>query len=137
MIGNLVRKYQDILQRKYIEEITNKFNIVRSILFYNGDIEQIIDSYLHYDKLIIEFNNNIQQIKDNIANCQKQKFEILNKSVLQLKNENRLGSWMNELTDADLNQIKNILDVKKEYKLISDYRFNKAKEERGKVHITY
>ena len=137
MIGNLVRKYQDILQRKYIEEITNKFNIVRSILFYNGDIEQIIDSYLHYDKLIIEFNNNIQQIKDNIANCQKQKFEILNKSVLQLKNENRLGSWMNELTDADLNQIKNILDVEKEYKLISDYRFNKAKEERGKVHITY
>ena len=125
------------IQRKYIEGMFNKFNIVRSILFFNGDMQQIMDGYLHYDKLIIKFNNNIQQIKNNIANCQKQKFEILNKSVLQLKSENKLGSWMNESTDSDLNEIKNILDVEKEYKLIIDYRFNKAREERGKVHITY
>lgn len=137
MIGNLVRKYQNVLQRKYIEEISNKFNIIRNILFYNGDMEFIVDSYLHYDKLIIEFNNNIQDIRNNIANCEKQKFEILNKSVLQLKNENKLGSWMNELTDRDLNQIKDIVDVGKEYKLITDYRYNKKRDEKSKLHITY
>ena len=137
MIGNLVRKYQNVLQRKYIEEISNKFNIIRNILFYNGDMEFIVDSYLHYDKLIIEFNNNIQDIRNNIANCEKQKLEILNKSVLQLKNENKLGSWMNELTDRDLNQIKDIVDVGKEYKLITDYRYNKKRDEKSKLHITY
>ena len=59
MVGNLVRKFENKLKRSYIEEIVNKFNKVRSILFYKGDIEQIVGSYLHYDKLIMEFNTNI------------------------------------------------------------------------------
>ena len=137
MVGNLVRKFENKLKRSYIEEIVNKFNKVRSILFYKGDIEQIVGSYLHYDKLIMEFNTNIQQLNRDIERCKKMKYEVLNKSVLQLRSENKLGSWLNELTDKELLELKNIVDIEKEYKIIDDYRFNKMKEERGRVSIKY
>ena len=137
MVGNLVRKFENKLKRSYIEEIVNKFNKVRSILFYKGDIEQIVGSYLHYDKLIMEFNTNIQQLNRDIERCKQMKYEVLNKSVLQLRSENKLGSWLNELTDKELLELKNIVDIEKEYKIIDDYRFNKMKEERGRVSIKY
>ena len=65
------------------------------------------------------------------------KYEVLNKSVLQLRSENKLGNWLNELSDKELMELKNIVDIEKEYKVISDYRFNKSKEERGRVVIKY
>ena len=137
MVGNLVRKFENKLKRSYIEEIVNKFNKVRSILFYKGDIEQIVGSYLHYDKLIMEFNNNIQQLNRDIERCKQMKYEVLNKSVLQLRSEKKLGSWLNELSNKELLELKNIVDIEKEYKIIDDYRFNKMKEERGRVSIKY
>jgi|GEM_PF-3014693 hypothetical protein len=137
MVGSLLRKFEGKLKRSYIEEIVNKFNKVRSILFYKGDIEQIVGSYLHYDKLIFEFTNNIQQLNRDIERCKQMKYEVLNKSVLQLRSENKLGNWLNELSDKELMELKNIVDIEKEYKVISDYRFNKSKEERGRVVIKY
>lgn len=55
MIGNLVRKYGEVIRREYIEEIIRKFNKAREIVFFKGDLEQIVDNYLHYDRLISDF----------------------------------------------------------------------------------
>ena len=137
MVGNLLRKYGDIIKRDYIEEVVKKFERVRSIIFYNGDIEQIIDSYLHYDRLINDFNINISKLKNDIEKCKKMKYEILNKSVLKLRSEGKLLEWLNELNDKDLNEIKGIVDIESEYRKIDDYRFNESKKNRGKVAINY
>ena len=137
MVGNLLRKYGGIIKRDYIEEVVRKFERVRSIIFYNGDIEQIIDSYLHYDRLINDFNNNISKLKNDIEKCKKMKYEVLNKSVLKLRSEGKLLEWLNELNDKDLNEIKDIVDIESEYRKIDDYRFNESKKNRGKVAINY
>ena len=49
-------------------------------------------------------------------------------------------SMTNTLTtdiQGTINQIKDIVDVGKEYKLITDYRYNKKRDEKSKLHITY
>ena len=137
MVGNLLRKYGDIIKRDYIEEVVKKFERVRSIIFYNGDIEQIIDSYLHYDRLINDFNINISKLKNDIEKCKKMKYEILNKSVLKLRSEGKLLEWLNQLNDKELNELKGIVDIESEYKRIDDYRFNESKKNRGKIAINY
>ena len=137
MIGNLVRKYGSVIKRDYIESIVEKFKKVRELVFYKGDIEQIVDSYLHYDKLIDEFQKNIIQLQKDISVCKKKKYEILNSSVLRLRSEGKLGSWLNDLNESDLIELKNIVDIESEWRKIDDYRFNKMKEERGKVVINY
>ena len=137
MIGNLVRKYGSVIKRDYIESIVEKFKKVRELVFYKGDIEQIVDSYLHYDKLIDEFQKNIIQLQKDISVCKKKKYEILNSSVLRLRSEGKLGSWLNDLNESDLIELKSIVDIESEWRKIDDYRFNKMKEERGKVVINY
>ena len=137
MVGNLVRKYGSIIRRDYIEDVVKKFERVRSIIFYNGDIEQIVDSYLHYDRLINDFNNNISKLKNDIEKCKKMKYEILNKSVLKLRSEGKLLEWLNELNDKDLNEIKGIVDIESEFKRIDDFRFNESKKNRSKIAINY
>ena len=137
MIGNLVRKYGSVIKRDYIESIVEKFKKVRELVFYKGDIEQIVDSYLHYDKLIDEFQKNIIQLQKDISVCKKNKYEILNSSVLRLRSEGKLGSWLNDLNESDLIELKSIVDIESEWRKIDDYRFNKMKEERGKVVINY
>ena len=137
MIGNLVRKYGSVIKRDYIESIVGKFKKVRELVFYKGDIEQIVDSYLHYDKLIDEFQKNIIQLQKDISVCKKNKYEILNSSVLRLRSEGKLGSWLNDLNESDLIELKSIVDIESEWRKIDDYRFNKMKEERGKVVINY
>ena len=137
MIGNLVRKYGSVIKRDYIESIVEKFKKVRELVFYRGDIEQIVDSYLHYDKLIDEFQKNIIQLQKDISVCKKNKYEILNSSVLRLRSEGKLGSWLNDLNESDLIELKSIVDIESEWRKIDDYRFNKMKEDRGKVVINY
>lgn len=137
MIGNLVRKYGSVIKRDYIESIIEKFKKVRELVFYRGDIEQIVDSYLHYDKLIDEFQKNIIQLQKDISVCKKKKYEILNSSVLRLRSEGKLGSWLNDLNETDLIELKNIVDIESEWRQIDEYRFNEKKKDRGRVVINY
>lgn len=137
MIGNLVRKYGEVIRRDYIEETVRKFNKVREIVFYKGDLEQIVDSYLHYDRLISDFEKNIQKMRNDISRCKKLKYDVLNSSIQKLRSEGKLIDWLNDLNDKDLTDLKNIVDIENEFRKIDDFRFNERKRSRGKTVIQY
>ena len=63
--GNLIRKYEDVIKRDYITEIIRRFERIRELLFFKGDVEQLVDSYLHYDKLIDKFQKQTTQLFNN------------------------------------------------------------------------
>ena len=135
--GNLIRKYESIIKRDYIVEIIRRFERVRELLFYKGELDKVVDGYLNYDRLINDYQKQIIQFNRDIKKLESLKFELLNKSVIELRKEGKLIEWLNNLNDNELNEIKNIVDVEGEFRKIDDYRFNESKKNRGKMVIQY
>ena len=134
MLSFIERKYRDILKTEYIVETIRKFERIRSIMFIRGDIEQMVNSYLHYDKLILDFNKDIESIKKDIDKCNQQKYSLINHSILQLKSEGKLMDWLNKINEKELIELKSLCDIEVEFKEIDRYNFFREKEIRnGKV----
>ena len=135
--GNLIRKYEDVIKRDYIIEIIRRFERIRELLFFKGDLEQLVDSYLHYDKLIDQFQKQMIQLQKDIQQLQSHKHQLINKSVLELRGEGKLVEWLNNLSTKELNELKEIVQIENEFKKIDDFRFNELKKNRGKNVIQY
>ena len=130
MKGNLIRKYGGILRKEYIELVVDNFYKVKNYLFLKGDVEQLCDSYLHYDKVINDLNNNISKMKREIVKIEGLKKDIINKSVIELRNEGGLLNWLREMNFDELKIIKNILDIEREFEVVDNERFIEAKRNR-------
>jgi hypothetical protein len=135
--GNLIRKYEDVIKRDYITEIIRRFERIRELLFFKGDLEQLVNSYLHYDKLIDQFQKQMVQIQKDIQQLQSNKHQLINKSVLELRGDGKLMEWLNNLSTKELIELKDIVQIDGEFRKIDDYRFNESKKNRGKKVITY
>ena len=135
--GNLIRKYEDVIKRDYIIEIIRRFERIRELLFFKGDLEQLVDSYLHYDKLIDQFQKQMVQLQKDIQQLQSHKHQLINKSVLELRGEGKLMEWLDNLSTKELSELKDIFQIESYFKKIDDFRFNEMKKNRDKKVITY
>jgi len=135
--GNLIRKYEDVIKRDYITEIIRRFERIRELLFFKGDVEQLVDSYLHYDKLIDKFQKQTTQLQKDIQQLQSHKHQLINKSILDLRRDGKLIEWLDNLSTDELVELKNIVQIEVEFKKIDDYRFNESKRNRGKTSSQY
>ena len=73
--GNLIRKYEGLFERNYINEVIKKFEKIRELLFYKEDLNKTIDQYLNYDKIVCEFNTSIKNLLGDIRKVENLKFE--------------------------------------------------------------
>ena len=76
-------------------------------------------------------------MESNINQLNHKLQSVKNRSVDGLRRENKLGKWLMNLSTKELNQLRNIVSIEREFKEIDDYRFNKSKEDRGRVVIQY
>lgn len=135
--NNVVRVFENFINKNYILSVIEKFLRVRELIFYRGDLEKIVENYLNFDKCIIENKKQIQKLNDEMNYYEKLKFELLNRTVIDLRRENKLVNWLDNLNMEELNELKNIVSIENEFKKIDNYRFNKSKSERGKLEFEY
>lgn len=131
--GNLIRKYEGLFERNYINEVIKKFEKIRELLFYKEDLNKTIDQYLNYDKIVCEFNTSIKNLLGDIRKVENLKFELLNKSIIELRREGKLFDWLNNLNNNELMELKNIVNIDIEWRELDNYRFNESKKNRGQI----
>ena len=129
--GNIYKKYEDIIRRDYIGEVIKRFERVRELLFYKGNLNDVVDGYLNYDRMINDINSQIKRMNDEKRIIEERKFELLNRSVLELRKEGKLIDWLDRLEINELRELKNIVKIDYEYKVVDDKKLNELKMIRG------
>ena len=129
MNNKIINKFGDILNKDYINDVISKFKRVRELVFFNGEVEQLINSYLHYDKLIIDFDKQIKSINEDKRKVLKYKKDLINVSIYGLRNKNKLVEWLDNLSMDEINELRNIVDIEGEFKIVDDKRFRERKRD--------
>ena len=137
MKGNVYKKFEDNIGRNIIDTTFKEFEIIKQMLYLDGNIEDVVFEYCNYLNHIINLKKSIKEMESNINQLNHKLQSVKNRSVDGLRRENKLGKWLMNLSTKELNQLRNIVNIEREFKEIDDYRFNKSKEDRGRVVIQY
>ena len=137
MKGNVYKKFEDNIGRNIIDTTFKEFETIKQMLYLDGNIEDVVFEYCNYLNHIINLKKSIKEMESNINQLNHKLQSVKNRSVNGLKRENKLGKWLMNLSTKELNQLRNIVNIEREFKEIDDYRFNKSKEDRGRVVIQY
>ena len=137
MKGNVYKKFEDNIGRNIIDTTFKEFETIKQMLYLDGNIEDVVFEYCNYLNHIINLKNSIREMESNINQLNHKLQSVKNRSVDGLRRENKLGKWLMNLSTKELNQLRNIVSIEREFKEIDDYRFNKSKEDRGRVVIQY
>ena len=129
MNNKIIDKFGGYFSREYINDVISKFKRVRDLVFFNGEVEQLINSYLHYDKLIIDFDKQIKSIEEDKRKVLKYKRDIINISINGLRSRNKLVEWLDNLSMDEINELRNIVEIEVEYRLIDEKRFRERKSD--------
>ena len=73
----------------------------------------------------IEVDNNIRKLKDS-------QYRLLNKSIINKRENGSLISFLQKKSDKELSKINSLLDIGYEYRIVSDENFINYKNQRGK-----
>ena len=137
MKGNVYKKFEDNIGRNIIDTTFKEFETIKQMLYLDGNIEDVVFEYCNYLNHIINLKKSIREMESNINQLNHKLQSVKNRSVDGLRRENKLGKWLMNLSTKELNQLRNIVSIEREFKEIDDYRFNKSKEDRGRVVIQY
>jgi len=137
MKGNVYKKFEDNIGRNIIDTTFKEFETIKQMLYLDGNIEDVVFEYCNYLNHIINLKKSIKEMESNINQLNHKLQSVKNRSVDGLRRENKLGKWLMNLSTKELNQLRNIVSIEREFKEIDDYRFNKSKEDRGRVVIQY
>jgi len=137
MKGNIYKKFEDTIGRNNIDNTFKDFETIKQMLYLEGNIEDLVMEYCNYQNHIIQLHKSINEIQTNINQLTSKLHSIKNRSVNQLRKEGKLGKWLMNLSTDELNHLKEIVDIDKEFRKIDDYRFYEDKKNRGKVVIQY
>ena len=137
MKGNVYKKFEDNIGRNIIDTTFKEFETIKQMLYLDGNIEDVVFEYCNYLNHVINLKKSIKEMESNINQLNHKLQSVKNRSVDGLRRENKLGKWLMNLSTKELNQLRNIVSIEREFKEIDDYRFNKSKEDRGRVVIQY
>jgi len=129
--NNLYRKFENTFNREFIDEIIEKFIFTKNQLFEDRNLESVIDRYLSFESEKIRNQRRINDTQNEINRLRNGQKELLNYSVIKLRKENKLVSWLKNLDVRILYKLNNLLDIRNEFELVDNFKFNESKKERG------
>jgi hypothetical protein len=129
--NNLYRKFENTFNREFIDEVIEKFIFTKNQLFEDRNLESVIDRYLSFESEKIRNQKRINDTQNEINRLRNGQKELLNYSVIKLRKENKLVSWLKNLDVRILYKLNNLLDIRNEFELVDNFKFNESKKERG------
>lgn len=125
--GLVLKRFDGKLPINYINSVIKDFEMIREKIYLDGNPTEVVSQYLHSQSHINELNQQIKNIKLEIQRMENRMNEIKNHSVNQLRKDNRLLKWLNNLTQSELSILKEKVDIEREFKVIDDNRFRESK----------
>ena len=129
--NNLYRKFENTFNREFIDEISEIFIFTKKQLFEDRNLESVIDRYLSFESEKIRNQKIINNTQSEINRLNHNQKELLNYSVIKLRKENKLISWLKNLDVRILYKMNSLLDIRNEFELVDNFKFNESKKERG------
>jgi hypothetical protein len=138
MIEYFFKKYEGKVGRNFIQNLYNTLNEVKSLLFHNDDLEEQMEKYINLEVLQREIELKIANSKIDLKNISNSKYSIINKQIIQKRNEGELFKSLRKLDEKNLFELKHLVDIDKEVEIVEEENFQKAKElRRGKSNKSY
>ena len=78
-VNNIYRKWEGKLSRDYINDIYQKFEFIGNKLFEDRNLEDVLNTFFHYETLIREKHNHIQSIESEMKILNRKKGDLLKK----------------------------------------------------------
>jgi len=133
--GNLYLKYENKINRNIINEIIDNCLFVKSVLFEDRNVEEVVDNILNLEVEILHKQKHLNNIKEDIMKMNNVKKDIQNYNIDKLRYEGKLKSWLKNMERKDFMKLNSFMDLRKEFNEIDNYMFNKEKTERGRVNL--
>ena len=132
MVEYFFGKFNGKVSKDSIKTIYNMVSEINKLIKYEIDIEEVMNQYLSMESLKIESQLQKIEIDNTIKKLKNSQYKLLNKSIIDKREKGGLVSYLQGLSDSDLNKVNQLLDIGYEYKFVSDENYNKMKIERGK-----
>lgn len=131
-INNTYHKWENKFGREYINHIYKNLEFIGSKLFEDRNLEDVLDTFFHYENLIREKQNHLNSIDEEIKSLNQKKEEIINYSSNKLRHENKLISWLKNLNMSDVSKLNSLININSEFNEVDRIKFEEQKRNRGK-----
>ena len=131
-INNTYHKWENKFGREYINHIYKNLEFIGSTLFEDRNLEDVLDTFFHYENLIREKQNHLNSINEEIQSLNQKKEEIINYSSNKLRYENKLISWLKNLNMSDISKLNSLININSEFNEVDRIKFEEQKRNRGK-----
>lgn len=134
-MNRLYYKFENRLGKRKIDEVIESFKRIKSIVFLEGNIEDLIESYLYGLCEIISLNERINSLNDDKRRIIKSIEGIKNRSIEKLRYNGELKEWLMKLDDKELSELNFLVDIKKEFNEVDMEKFRiKKSRSNSKVY---
>ena len=128
---HLTHKYKDRFNEDYINKIYSEFEVIKYKIYLEGEVGDVVDRYFDNLSRIDSMKLKISILKVEILNTENKLRGIKNQPIVELRNNNQLLPYLNQLSTSDLNKLRNIVDIQREFEEIDKHRFNQSKNNSG------
>ena len=132
MVEYFFEKFNGKVSKDSIKTIFELVSEINKSVSYKDDIEEIMNQYLSMESLKIESQLKKIEVDNNIRKLKDSQYRLLNKSIINKRENGSLISFLQKKSDKELSKINSLLDIGYEYRIVSDENFINYKNERGK-----
>ena len=130
-LNKVFLKYYELLGDNLVRKVCDNFQFIGNTFYEDRNVEEVVDSYLHMEKVIKENFDRINDIRYESEQLRKRQSELINYVVNKLRNQNVLVDFLKNKDMETINKIKSIVDIKREFEIVDKMKFEEMKRNRG------
>jgi hypothetical protein len=125
-------KWMDKLGESYVKKIISDFDFMEVEFYEDRNKEEVVDVYLMYEWENRNRRKSIENIGNEIVKYDRMKDDIKNYIIDKLRNEGKLVNFLKNKNRSVLGKINSVCDIKREYDIVDNMKFEEEKQNRGK-----
>ena len=130
-MNKIFLKWYEKLGDNLVRKVIENFDIIEREFYEDRNKEEIVDSYLNIENQRINNYKKIKELKDENDRLRFIQKDIKNYIINKLRNEGKLLNFLMNKDRRTLGQLKDIVDIQREYEIVDRKKFEEEKRNRG------
>lgn len=130
-MNKIFLKWYEKLGDNLVRKVIENFDIIEREFYEDRNKEEIVDSYLNIENQRINNYKKIKELKDENDRLRFIQKDIKNYIINKLRNEGKLLNFLMNKDRKVLGQLKDIVDIQREYEIVDRKKFEEEKRNRG------
>ena len=130
-MNKIFLKWYEKLGDNLVRKVIENFDIIEREFYEDRNKEEIVDSYLNIEYQRINNYKKIKELKDENDRLRFIQKDIKNYIINKLRNEGKLLNFLMNKDRRILGQLKDIVNIQREYEIVDRKKFEEEKRNRG------